>query len=283
MRVGGDLAGAAPAVGAMSRVARAISQLASSPLLQKSGLSVLDQAVVSGTSFATSVLLGRFASQEELGVYYLALSVVYFTRGVQEQLVSAPYMIYCSRRHGPALVEYAGSALVHQCAVMLATALSLIVALCVGVLPNGLAAAFWLLVVAAPLLLVRECARQMSFAHLDLKRATQLDIAAATLQFVALFALAMTGTLTIISTLATLAIVSGVATIGWLATSRQRMVARITPAVNDWLHNWTFARWALASQLLACTTPYVMPWVVAVSHGEAQTGLLGARSTLVGL
>ncbi len=208
---------------------------------------------------------------------------MYFARGVQEQLVSAPYMIYCGRREGPALAEYAGSALVHQCAVMLATALSLIVALGIGVLPNGVAAAFWLLVVAAPLLLVREFARQMSFAHLDLKRATLLDIAAATLQFAALFALAITGTLTITSTLATLAIVSGVATIGWLATSRQRMVARMTSAVNDWLHNWTFARWALASQLLACTTPYVMPWVVALSHGEAQTGLLGACSTLVGL
>src|SRR5204863_9010217 len=65
--------------------------------------------------------------------------------------------------------------------------------------------------------------------------------------------------------------------------SKQRMVASITAAVSDWLHNWIFARWALASQLLACTTPYVMPWVVAVSHGEAQTGLLGACSTLVGL
>src|SRR5439155_21750549 len=131
-------------------------------------LSVLDQAVVSGMSFATSVLLGRFASQEELGVYYLALSVVYFTRGVQEQLVSAPYMIYCSRRHGPALAEYAGSALVHQCAVMLATAVALLIALGTGVLPSGIEAAFWLLVVAAPLMLVREFARQMSFAHIDL-------------------------------------------------------------------------------------------------------------------
>ncbi|MBW8885685.1 MAG: lipopolysaccharide biosynthesis protein, partial [Planctomycetia bacterium] len=53
--------------------------------------------------------------------------------------------------------------------------------------------------------------------------------------------------------------------------------------VRDWWHNWTFARWALASHLLACTTPYVMPWVVAFSHGEAQTGILGACSTLVGL
>src|SRR5262245_13309989 len=283
MSVGGEITGQAPALGGSNRFARAISQLVTSPLLQKSGLSVLDQAVVSGTSFATSVLLGRFASQEELGVYYLALSVVYFTRGVQEQLVSAPYMIYCSRRQGPALAEYAGSALVHQCIIMLATASVLILALIAGLLPDGVRAAFWLLVVAAPLMLVREFARQMSFAHLDLKRATLLDVVASILQFAVLFVLAITGRLTIVTTLATLAVASGLATIGWLATNQQRMVARITAAINDWLHNWTFARWALASQLLACTTPYVMPWVVAVSHGEAQTGLLGACSTLVGL
>src|SRR6478609_1956108 len=145
MSVGGDVVREPHAVGLLSRLARAISPVVTSPLLQKSGLSVLDQAVVSGTSFATSVLLGRFTSQEELGVYYLALSVVYFTRGVQEQLVSAPYMIYCSRRQGAALAEYAGSALVHQCVVMLATAIVLIAALLLGVLPSGVATAFWLL------------------------------------------------------------------------------------------------------------------------------------------
>jgi len=131
--------------------------------------------------------------------------------------------------------------------------------------------------------LVREFARQMSFAHLDLKPATWMDIAAAILQFAALLGLAAAGRLTITTTLGSIAIASGLATVGWLATSRLQMVARLTAAARDWLHNWTFARWALASQLLACTTPYVMPWVVAVSHGEAQTGLLGACTTLVGL
>src|SRR5262245_49170720 len=85
-----------------------------SSLVRKSGLSVVDQAVVSGTNFATSVLLGRFALQEELGVYYLALSIIYFARGIQEQIVSAPYMIYCGRKEGRELAEYAGSSLVHQ-------------------------------------------------------------------------------------------------------------------------------------------------------------------------
>ena len=141
MSVSGEIARQAPAAGGLNRFARGLQQLVTSPLLQKSGLSVLDQGVVSGTSFATSVLLGRFTSQKELGVYYLALSVVYFARGVQEQLVSAPYMIYCSRRQGSALSEYAGSALAHQCVVMLATATALIVALAAGVLPGGVEAA----------------------------------------------------------------------------------------------------------------------------------------------
>src|SRR3954462_6312821 len=149
----------------LGSVARGTRDFAGSSLVKKSGLSVIDQAVVSGTNFATSVLLARFAVQEDLGVYYLALSVIYFARGVQEQLVSAPYMIYCGRKEGRELAEYAGSALVHQCVMMAATAGLLLVALAAGVFPGPVANAFWLLALAAPLMLVREFARQMSFAH----------------------------------------------------------------------------------------------------------------------
>lgn len=283
MSIGGEIVRDVAAEGLVDRVTRGWKAVWSSSFLTKSGLSVIDQGVVSGTSFATSVLLGRFATQEDLGVYYLALSVIYFARGVQEQLVSAPYMIYCGRKEGRELAEYAGSALVHQCVMMAATAGVLLIALAAGLLPGPVANAFWLLLFAAPLMLVREFARQMSFAHLELKRATALDVTAAGLQFVALFVLAASGYLTVMTTLATLALASGIATIGWLATSRQGMLARLSATVSDWVHNWQFSRWALASQLLASTTPYVMPWVIAVTHGEAQTGLLGACMTLVGL
>jgi O-antigen/teichoic acid export membrane protein len=262
---------------------RKVRQLVASPLLQKSGLSVFDQAVVSGTSFATSVLLARWASRDELGIYYLALSVVFFARGIQEQLVSAPYMIYCGRKTDAEQREYAGSALLHQCAIMLATAIVLIGVLVSGYAPQGVETAFWLLVFAAPLLLAREFVRQMSFAHLNLGRATVLDVVASVVQLAVLLVLAANGRLTVVTTLATLAVPSGLATIGWLALSRQQMVGRLGAAVRDWLHNWPFARWALASQLLAATTPYVMPWVVAMTHGEAETGTLGACTTLVGL
>jgi O-antigen/teichoic acid export membrane protein len=265
-------------------VARArVQNMAASPLLQKSGLSVLDQAIVSGSSFATSVILGRCSSREELGAYYLALSIVFFARGVQEQVVSAPYMIYCSRKQGAALAEYAGSALVHQCAMMLLTAAVLAAALALNLVSVELQAALWLLVLAAPLLLMRDFLRQMCFAHLQLRGALVLDAAVGSLQLGGLVVLAAVGGLTVTTTLAAMAVAAGLPAAVWLTRTPQPMVGRLRSAVRDFAFNWTFARWALASQLLASTTPYVMPWVVAFTHGQAETGTLGACMTLVGL
>jgi O-antigen/teichoic acid export membrane protein len=257
--------------------------LAGDSLLQKSALSVFDQGVVSGTSFLTSVILGRMCVREELGVYYLALSIVFFVRGIQEQLVSAPYMIYCGRKQGAELARFAGSSLVHQGVLLLVTCLVLSVLAPLGVLPGGLQAAIWILVAAAPLLLVREYIRQLLFAHLEMRTAILLDVSVALIQLVGLSLLASSGHLTLTTTLAVLAAASGLPAAWWFLTKRHVMVIGLQSAWHDFLHNWTFARWALASQLLACTTPYVMPWVVALTHGEAQTGTLGACSTLVGL
>jgi O-antigen/teichoic acid export membrane protein len=272
-----------PTLTLLSLVARRLRGALGSSLVQKSGLSVLDQAVVSGTSFATSVLLARCVTRDELGVYYLALSVYYFVRGIQEQVVCAPYMIYCGRKRESELAEYAGSALIHQCVVVLAMLVTLVVALATGFASPAVQTALWLLLLAAPPLLIREFVRQMSFAHLDLKRAIVLDVAAAVLQLGAMIALASAGRLTVSTTLAAFAVCSGIPTIGWLATRRQPMVGKFTAALRDWWYNWVFARWALASHLLASTTPYVMPWVVAATHGAAETGMLGACTTLVGL
>ncbi len=278
-----DLAPAPAAPGWPARLARGLSGIANSSLLQKSSLSVFDQAVVSGTSFATSVLLARSAPREELGIYYLALGVVFFARGIQEQVVSAPYMIYCSRKQGAALDEYAGSALIHQMGMMLLTATLVAIALLCGLAPPESTAAFWLLILAAPLLLMREFIRQLSFAHLELKGAIALDVAVSLLQLGGLLALAATGHLTVTATIGVLAVASGLPAIVWFAAGRRHMVGRWSAALRDFAHNWLFARWALASQLLACSAPYVLPWVVALTHGQAETGTLGACTTLVGL
>jgi O-antigen/teichoic acid export membrane protein len=192
-------------------------------------------------------------------------------------------MIYCGRREGASLASFAGSSLVHQCVLLAATCVVLGVLAPLGVLPGGLQAAIWLLLGAAPLLLMRDYIRQLLFAHLEMRAAVALDVSVAILQLAGLSALASSGALSLTTTLGVLAAAAGIPAAWWFLTKRHAMLVNLRAALVDFLHNWTFARWALASQLLACTTPYVMPWVVALTHGEAQTGTLGACSTLVGL
>src|SRR3954470_24684248 len=70
------------------------------PLASRGFLSILDQAIYSGTSFVTAILIGRATSPDQLGLYYVVLSIILVLAGAQEQIVSAPYLVYSKRRQG---------------------------------------------------------------------------------------------------------------------------------------------------------------------------------------
>jgi O-antigen/teichoic acid export membrane protein len=269
--------------GLVSRAIALARRIAGSKLLQSSGLSIIDQALVSGTSFVTSVILGRCAGREDLGIYYLALSIILFVRGLQEQLVSAPYMIYCGRQSKEDQPRYAASALVHQCILSLVAVAGMSLLAILGWGPAGMRQSLLLLLCAAPLLWMREFIRQMSFAQLDVRAAIVTDATICVTQLGMLAYLAWLGDLTVVGTLGVMGICCGLASVSWLASGRQRFELNWSAAWIDWRRNWTFSRWALASHVLACSSPYILPWVVAATHGERETGTLGACATLVGL
>lgn len=280
-------ASAPAATGIVRRVAGralALGQRATTdPLLQKSVLSLFDQAIVSGTSFATSIIIGRLCGRSDLGIYALALSVVLFARGIQEQLVIAPYMVYCGRRKGAAAASYAGSSLVHQLIILLATCLCLALLGATGLGPEHMQPIIGLLLLVAPLMLLREFVRQMSFARLEVAAAIATDALIAVLQLGGLLLLGYWGMLDVRLALVVMAVSCGLATIVWFVGWRRPIEVTLAAVKSDWKHNWIFSRWALASHLLACSTPLVMPWVVAFTDGEEATGILAACSTLVGL
>src|SRR5205823_14271948 len=77
-------------------------------------LAVLDQAVVSGTSFLTTILLWRWCGAGELGVYSLGFTLLVTWGCVQESLIALPYTIYRNRPLKGTSAEYAGRVLIHQ-------------------------------------------------------------------------------------------------------------------------------------------------------------------------
>jgi O-antigen/teichoic acid export membrane protein len=252
-------------------------------MLRKVAVSLGDQAIVSATNFATSVVLGKCCDNESLGVYYLALSVAYFIRGLQEQLIAAPYMIYANKCEPARLPRYSGSVLVHELVLMLVTC---------GIISGSawwvadgseLGRVLWILAGAAPLMLVREFARQFSFARMNLASAMALDTTVGILQIAVLLALAGTGTLTTSTAFLAIALSVALPTLCWLTFWRGTFQASPTATIEDARQNWTFGKWAVASTLLACIASYTLPWVLKFYDGEGAAGILGAATTLAGL
>ena len=79
------------------------------PAVSQSLLSIVDQAIVSGTSFVSAVIIGRMTTVDELGLYYLVLSITLVATAIQDSAVFAPFLVYSKRRHGRELEEYTGS------------------------------------------------------------------------------------------------------------------------------------------------------------------------------
>ena len=248
-------------------------------------LSIVDQAIVSATNFATMLIIARLCSQEDLGVYYLAWTVVVFASAVQNNLVSVPYTMYSPRRRGDQLSSYTGSTLVHQLAVSLVTVLCLLVVtviLSLGAAPAMLRLVGWVLLGAMPFLLLREYARRFAFAHLCPGRAVAIDATVAVVQLGTLLVLGSLGALSVPTAYAAVGGACAVASAGWFFSNRRpiRLVAKRIAA--DWRENWAFGKWALACQLAGLGF-YLLPWILTLAHGKAATGVLAAAISLVGL
>jgi O-antigen/teichoic acid export membrane protein len=250
----------------------------------KAVLAVADQAIFSLTSFGTSVLIGRACGKADLGVYSLALSVTLLARGVQEQLVVAPYMIYAHRREGDDLAAYTGSSLAHHLAFAAAVMLGALAL--AGWLVLGQGAAGTLRVVLAlagalPLMLLRDYIRGLSLARLELASVLRVDGLVALLQVGTLLVLAWRGALSVTAAYAVMGAACAAASCGWFLGSRRFRFHRAA-VWSDWWGNWSFGRWALASYLIGCCSPVIVPWLLAWRCGKEATGVLAAGMTLVG-
>ena len=75
---------------------------------RSTGLSLLDQTVVSGASFAATILIGRFCGQKELGLYSLGFSLLLIVLAALQTLVMTAYTIHSPSVEGRAALNLPG-------------------------------------------------------------------------------------------------------------------------------------------------------------------------------
>lgn len=244
---------------------------------------VADQAIISGTSFVTAVVIGRCCGGGTLGVYALVTSALAILTGIQDQLITAPYVLYHHRQHGRTRARYRGSVLLHQWLWIAALlGLSGLLVTTVPASATGLIMGRTL-AVALPFLLLRAFVREMELAHCRMLPLLLLDAALCGGQLLTLGVLLASGSVNLVTLYA--AAGTGGLLAGGLWWSVQRATFRFCrfAVVIHWQRNWRFGRWALATHLAGCSTPYVMPWVLYAVCGESETGRLASASVVVGV
>ena len=247
-------------------------------------MALVDQAVVSGTNFLTTVIVGRMCGADELGIYALGLSLVLLITSAHESLVSIPYMIYGNRLQGSPRARYAGSVLVHYAmlAMLAMICLALVgAALLAQIGPSRLAPAIWVLAGIIPFLLLREFGRRLAFAHMHMSTALGVDVVVSTIQIGGLVGLAAAGVLSAGTAYAALGLGCAVAGGAWFAFTRTKFAVRWEQVPRDLRRNWLLGRWVFAGLITFMIHLNVVHWLLALVIGTAATGAFAACVTVV--
>lgn len=246
-------------------------------------LALIDQAIVSGASFLTTVLVGRGAHSSELGIYAIGGSLLVSALMIQDSLIILPYTIHRQERDGAEAAQ-SGSALTQNFALSILAVLVLAAfAAQAGLL--GLSPRFepmiWALAAIAPFALVKELCRRFAIAELNVARALALDAAVAAIQLPALAWLAWTGRMSAATAFAAIGLASAVPAAVWLAVHRRDFAFSRHSARADLDMNWRLGKWLFVAQLIVQVESYAAYWLSLAIVGAAGTGIFAACASII--
>ena len=214
---------------------------------RKSSLTLFDQAVVSGASFVTTMVIGRVCGPAELGIYSLGFTLVLVAPvRCSRRWCWCPIRLPVNRSRRAHHRHYAGAAMVQAaviCAVSVAVTIFWDGMIALGVGPAPLSVVLWTLAAVLPALMFRDFARRFAFAHFQPSRALAVDAAVAAIQLGGIVALAVAGALSAARAFLVIGIGCSVGVLGWAVVSRGafRLRRRTWPAAVS--RNWRFGRW----------------------------------------
>lgn len=238
---------------------------------------LIDQGVVSATSFIAAVIVGRSCSRADFAFFTLALGVLYGFLNVQIALVTAPLTVHTARVKQSSLPTYQNSTLVHQLVLsFMATALLIVVALLLSDHDASVAELLWVLAIVLPFIAFREYIRQVCFASVQPNRALVFDGTVGLLQSSMLIALSWHQLLTFDRAMLAMAAASLIPSCFWVRRQRHTFTLDPHEVLRDAQASWHFGRWILAAVPVNMVGTQLYPWLLTALRGPSETGMLAA-------
>lgn len=248
------------------------------------GMSLADQATISGVRFITSLLIVRYAGTAELGIYSMSFGFFLIATCMQDALVCAPFTLFHSRNFGNHLRRYQGSVLFQVLLLGLVAAICFGVAWSIGQLrgnATGLNEAFGALALSTPFLLLREFARRVELARLRLTTAFCIDAFSGCLQLLFIGLLINFKLLTIGGVYFAMGASCAIPAFVWLCVAYRESQYHRSSVVDEMQRHWAVGRWPFFAQVVGILHLQGVLWIVGWKLGDATAGMFAACNLVV--
>jgi O-antigen/teichoic acid export membrane protein len=245
-----------------------------------------DRGFIGVATFAATVLLGRWAGPEELGLFALFTPAVFVAIALEESLITAPYTFFAARQaERDERQDYLGSVLVHTGVLSAVMAVLFAVTSLVTYLAgwSGFVAAAAILAPVVPCVLLREFARRVVYAELRPTVAAWISGGVSVIQLGLMALLHVNGRLNAVTAFAAMGISSLIGGAVWLYRNREEIDFRPTGVKAAFARNWFISKWTTATQLGEVVRVQMFPWLLAVALDERNVGIYAACAAIATL
>jgi O-antigen/teichoic acid export membrane protein len=249
---------------------------------QPAFIALLDQAVMSGTTLLTGVLVARGTTVEEFGGFTLVLVLLIWVTGIHAALVTTPYMYQWRKHPEPERPLYEGSVMIQHLFIASVAVVAILLSGTLGFanrLGGGVGLAIPVCVICTGAL-VRDYARMTAYAHQKFGHALRLDLGISCFQVVTLILIGTTGGLT-------LSLVFLAVGVPQIVLSLISLRVRPAPSQINSRHirstttdHWAFGRWLLAGVTVNTLIRDAYPWLLATFFGVAAAGHYAAHANV---
>ena len=248
---------------------------------------LIGQGVFSVMRLLTSVTIGgRFGSgsEEQLGYYSLAFSVLLILVALHEAFVTTPLTVFNQNKTDNERKSFSGNMLLMSFLVigLIAAGIGLLVGLNWGfeVLKPELAAALIVATVLAPLQLVREFSRRWLLANLQVKASALLECFYAGVYLLTLLSLIFAARVSAISVFTAIGCVNliGLAVWWWIYRREFDFSGEKKAQISE---NFRYGQWVAGENVCSTITMYACAWILTFAIDEAAGGVFFACFTVV--
>jgi O-antigen/teichoic acid export membrane protein len=248
-----------------------------SKLLHRGTLSILDQGIVSVTSFVTLVLIGRLGGDEQLGIYALAFTLLWLAASIPNALIWTPFTVRMPRLKAEEQKLLQSSIAYHTtvyCLLMIVPTL-LTLAWMVPFTP-WLGFSSWVFVAGMTL---REHLRRVRMVHLDMTGLLVFDAWVCSTQIISFAVLYYCGGVSAFSVMLSHGLIAGLPVTGIFLNIGAYRVG-VAKAISDWQIHWESGRWLAGAALINAASEAFVRFAIASILGMQGLGRFTAAFSL---